>query len=202
MKSVRPYAMGQRAVAAAATGERILDAATALFARLPYAQLTLAAVAQAAGVTPQTVIRRFGDKEGLVAACTARAMPRILAQRDAAPVGDLSGAVDNLVAHYEEAGAIALRLLAEEATSPTLAALAAQGRAYHRAWCERVFAPSLQGLDGALRTRRLAQLVAVCDVQTWALLRRDAGLGRAEVTLALTELLTPLVGPPSPRPVP
>ncbi|MEP6630945.1 MAG: TetR/AcrR family transcriptional regulator [Lapillicoccus sp.] len=194
--------MDKRAAAAAATGERILDAATVLFARLPYAQLTLAAVAHAAGVTPQTVIRRFGDKEGLVAACTAQVMPRILAQRDAAPAGDLPGAVDNLVAHYEEAGTIALRLLAEESTSPTLGELAAQGRAYHRAWCERVFAPALQPLDGVLRTRRLAQLVAVCDVQTWALLRRDAGLSRDEVTVALTELLTPLLDPRRSRRLP
>ncbi len=196
MKSARPYAMDKRAAAAAATGERILEAATGLFAVLPYAQLTLAAVAQAAGVTVQTVIRRFGDKEGLVAACTERAAPRIQHQRDAAPVGDLSGAVDNLVAHYEEAGAIALRLLAEEATAPTLAVLAAQGRAYHRAWCERVFAPTLLSLQGHMRARRLAQLVAVCDVHTWALLRRDSGLSRDEVTVALTELLSPLVDPP------
>lgn len=202
MKTPRPYAMGKRAVAAEATGERILDAATDLFARLPYAQLTLAAVAQAAGVTAQTVIRRFGDKEGLVAACAERATPRIIAQRDAAPVGDLTEGVDNLVAHYEEAGAIALRLLAEEATAPSIAALAAQGRAYHRAWCERVFAPTLDPLSGAARARRLAQLVAVCDVQTWALLRRDSGLSREEVTVALTELLAPLTAPPPPRPTP
>src|SRR5262249_52553150 len=45
---------------------------------------------------------------------------------------------------------------------------------------------------GAGRQRRLAQLVAVCDVYTWKLLRRDAGLSRQQTELALAELLNPL----------
>lgn len=197
MNGSRPYVMDQRARAAAATGERILDAATELFAELPYPQLTLAAVAARAGVTVQTVIRRFGDKEGLIAAGTARAMPQVMTQRGEAPVGDLTGAVENLVEHYEQAGPIALRLLAEEAASPTLAAIAADGRAYHRAWCERVFAPTLERCPAPDRVRRRAQLVAVCDVYTWKLLRHDAGLSRDQVTVALRELLAPLLDHPS-----
>jgi hypothetical protein len=34
-----------------------------------------------------------------------------------------------------------------------------------------------------------AQLVAVCDVYTWRLLRRQSGLSRRQTELALTELL-------------
>ena len=41
--------------------------------------------------------------------------------------------------------------------------------------------------------RRLAQLVAVCDVYTWKLLRRDAGLSRDQTELAIVELLNPLL---------
>jgi hypothetical protein len=43
------------------------------------------------------------------------------------------------------------------------------------------------------RERRLAQFVAICDVYTWKLLRRDAGLSRRQTELAVTELLNPLL---------
>ena len=190
--TVRPYVMRDRARTTAETGERILEAATQLFVEGPFSQLTLAAVAKRAGVTVQTVIRRFGDKEGLVAAAAQRGHAAILAQRDRAPVGDLAAIVDTLVDHYEAAGDIALRLLAEEGNSAQIAAITSAGKGYHREWCDRVFAPALDGLTGVGRRRRLAQPVAVCDVYTWKLLRRDAGLARREVAIALQELLEPL----------
>ena len=56
-----------------------------------------------------------------------------------------------------------------------------------------MFAPALAGRVGVERRRRLAQLVAICDVYTWKLLRRDAGLGRRQTELALVELLGPLL---------
>ena len=192
MKSDRAYVMTERARSTQETGERILDAAIALFAELPYAQLTLRAVADRADVTVQTVIRRFGDKERLTAAAAVRSREHISTQRFAAPVGDLPGAVDNLVAHYEEAGDLALRLLAEEEAAPQLAELAEMGRTLHREWCARVFAPTLGSLRGVDRTRRAAQLVAICDVYMWKLLRRDAGLSQRQVATALIEMLEPL----------
>jgi AcrR family transcriptional regulator len=147
------------------------------------------------GVTVQTVIRRFGDKEGLTAAAADRTRVQVFAHRDAAPVGDVEGAVDNLVTHYEDVGGLVLRLLAEEDSVPLLAAMTAEGRVAHREWCARVFAPYLAPLRGVDRTRRLAQLVAVCDVYTWKLLRRDAGLSQRQVATALVELLEPLTTP-------
>lgn len=188
----RPYVMRERARSAAETAERILDATTELFTEGPYAQLTLAAVAERAGVTVQTVIRRFGDKEGLAAAAATRETATISSQRGAAPPGNPAGIVDNLVDHYEAHGDMALRLLAEEEASPTIGAITRAGRDYHRDWCARVFAPVLSGLTGVDRDRRHAQLVAVCDVYTWKLLRRDAGLSREQTTTALLELLEPL----------
>ena len=79
---------------------------------------------------------------------------------------------------------------------PGLAPVVAQGRAVHRDWCARVFAPALERRSGSERDRRLAQLVAVCDVQTWALLRRHADLSRRETELALVEMITPLTEVP------
>ena len=62
----------------------------------------------------------------------------------------------------------------------------------HREWCARVFAEALVGLKSTDRKRRLAQVVAICDVYMWKLLHRDAGLSRDQTELALIELLTPL----------
>jgi AcrR family transcriptional regulator len=189
----RPYRMVARAASAAATGERILDSAVELFWELPGEQVSLDEVARRAGVTVQTVIRRFGGREGLFAAAAEREVERVRAQRDEAPVGDVAGAVRVLVDHYEAFGDRVLRLLAEEERVPRLRELAEQGRAYHRDWCARVFAFALDGRAGVERRRRLAQLVAVCDVYTWKLLRRDARLSRRQTELALVELLEPLL---------
>jgi AcrR family transcriptional regulator len=190
----RPYRMVARAEAAAATGERILDAAADVFWELPSDRISLDEVARRAGVTVQTVIRRFGGRDGLLAAAAQREADRVRRQRDEAPVGDPARAVKVLLDHYEALGDRVLRLLAEEERVPALREIADQGRALHRDWCARVFAPSLEGRTRVQRRRRLAQLVAVCDVYTWKLLRRDAGLSRRQTELAMVELLRPLVG--------
>lgn len=189
----RPYRMVARAESVAATGERILDAAVELFWEGPGEPISLDEVARRAGVSVQTVIRRFGGRDGLTAAAADRETARIGNQRALAPAGDTAGAVRILVDHYEELGTRVLRLLAEEERSPGVREFAERGRAFHREWCARVFAPSLEGRPGAERRRRLAQLVAVCDVYSWKLLRRDAGLSRRQTELALVELLTPLL---------
>jgi AcrR family transcriptional regulator len=189
----RAYRMTARADATARTATRILDATEALFFEDPARDATLDEIAGRAGVSVQTVIRRFGSRDELVGVAAERAIARVSAHRDSAPPGDLDRALAVLVEHYETGnGDLALRMLADEARNPRLAEIVRRGREYHVAWCERVFAPALAGLRGAARERRLAQLVAVCDVHTWKLLRRDRGLGRAQTQLAMRELLGPL----------
>lgn len=189
----RPYRMAARAQSTAATGERVLDAAIELFWERPTDQIALDQVASRAGVTVQTVIRRFGGKDALIAAAAERESTRVAQQRDRAPVGDVVGAVLVLVEHYELTGDRVLKLLAEEERIPGLRIIADRGRALHRDWCARVFAPALEGRVGVEQRRRMAQLVAVCDVYTWKLLRRDAHLSRRQTTLAMVELVTPLM---------
>ncbi len=189
----RPYRMDSRAQAAAATGERILDAAVKTFWEMPTDKVSLDEVARRAGVSVQTVIRRFGGRDGLMAAAGARESERVRRQRDEAPVGDVGAAVRVLVEHYELMGEPVLRMLAEEVRVPALSEIADAGRALHRDWCARVFAPALNGRTGVDRRRRLAQLVAVCDVYTWKLLRLDAGLSRRQTEIAMAELLNPML---------
>ena len=185
--------MVRRAQSTDRTRDAILDAATRIFWEEPSRELTLDWIARDAGVTVQTVIRHFGSREGVFESAVQREMSRVKDERDPAAVSTPDQAVRQLVAHYERMGDHAVRLLAEEHRSPTVASLAAQGRALHRSWCGQAFATTLSALQGRSRRRRLAQLVAVCDVYTWKLLRRDAGLDRRSTELAMVELLSPLL---------
>lgn len=184
--------MGARAQTTHETGEQILDAAIEVFWQRPVSSLSLDQVAERAGVSVRTVIRRFGGKEGLLAAAAEREMRRTVAERTV-PAGSLDEVVAVLVAHYERVGDGVLRLLVEEQSVPGLKDIADRGRKVHRDWCAEVFASALDGLGRLDRRRRLAQFVAVCDVYTWKLLRRQARLSRRQTELALVELLTPMM---------
>lgn len=193
-ESTRPYRQSARAAAAARTAERILDAAVEAFWEEPARRLSLDEVARRAGVATQTVIRRFGGRDGLMAAAAEREQARVAEHRDAAPSGDHAAAVAVLVDHYEEYGDRVLRLLAEEHRSPAVAEVAAGGRAYHERWCERVFAAALEQAPADRRVRLRAQLVAACDVYTWKVLRRDLRLDRRDAEAAIAEAVEALVG--------
>ncbi len=188
----RPYQQRARAEATAATGERILDAAEASFFARESEEVTLAEIAARSGVTVQTVLRRFGSRDGLMTAALARVAAKVSLQRGTADAGDPAGAVSVLVDHYEELGDRVIRLLGESPRSGLARQLTKMGFAYHVEWCKRVFAPTLRQLQGAELERRTAQLVAVTDVYAWKLLRRDQGLSREQTERAMVELVEPL----------
>lgn len=188
--------MGARAEATAATGGRILDAAEAAFDELPFGEITLAAIAERAGVSVQTIIRRFGGKEGLFLAALRHTGAKMIADRVVEPAGDPAEIVDVLVDYYERFADRLLRTLAQEESQPALRILTNLGREYHVDWCETAFAPALEGIRGAARKRRVAQLTAITDIYFWKILRRDRGLSVAETKLAILELLEPLLAHP------
>ena len=66
----RGYRMTARAHAAQAAGDRILGAFTDRLRDGWFDEIRLEDVANAAGVSVQTVIRRFGGKDGLVTAAS------------------------------------------------------------------------------------------------------------------------------------
>ena len=197
--SARPYRMTARAAAAEETGRRIVAAMQALFGEVPYAQLTLEMVAQRAEVTQQTVIRRFGSKDGLLVAAAADARARITAQRAQAPAGDVAAAVGGLFDHYEAWGRVSLKLLEQEAQISEIAVLTREGRATHAAWVERVFAEALGGRPEGPREQLRSQLVAVTDVYIWKILRVDRGLTRDAAQEAVLGLVRALVPPAAAR---
>jgi len=178
--------MRARAEAAAETGRRILRAVLELHTERFHDEITLEDIAERAGVTAQTVIRRFGSRDRLIWAAGEYAETQVLQQRSAAPVGDVDGAVENLMEHYEERGASVLRLLAQEDRVPQLRAIADRGRAGHYAWVDRTFEPYLKG-----RSKRLlrAKLTTLTDVYVWKLLRLDLGLNRTETATVMADMI-------------
>ena len=181
----RPYRMTARAHAAEATAAAIIAAARVLFAERAYDEVSLPAIAERAGVTVQTVLRRFGSKQELFGAAARERSGQIRADREAAPPGDIG----HLVAHYERWGDEQAHLLAQEARVPAIRAITDAGRRYHRDWITRAYAPPLSKLSPATRRRKLAQLTAVTDLATWRLLRRELGLSPDQTTAAIRELV-------------
>lgn len=185
--------MEARALSAADTHRRILEAAIQRLGDRFYDEVSLADVARDAGVTVQTVLRRFGSKEGLAEAATTLGVERVRAERFASPPGDLDAAVGNLVAHYEAWGERSLRLLAQEDRVAPIRRVTDAGRAVHHEWVDHAFAPWLSRARGAARARLRARLIAVTDVYVWKVLRRDLGLDAREAGTALRELVAAVV---------
>ena len=181
--------MSARADSVQQTGDRILTAAFDRFKVALFDEVTLDQIAADADVTVQTVIRRFGSKEGIIGALTQIREKQVDAQRGDAPVGDVAGAVANLLEHYEAEGDLMMHLLRQENRVAAFAEVAARGRTVHANWCARVFKHWLDARSGVDRRRLSAQLVAICDLYTWHLLRRQQGLSQRQTKLALLELL-------------
>jgi AcrR family transcriptional regulator len=181
--------MGARAVAAEETRSRIVGATVALFLERYVDEITLEDIAKRAEVAVQTVLRRFGTRDALIGT-VADELNRVVGhRRDEARVGDVPNAVDRLLEEYEVWGDVALRAVAQEEREPVVRRILADGRAIHRAWIERTFAPQLARRRGAARARTIASLMAICDIHTWKTLRRDAGLDLEQTRRTMIDLL-------------
>ena len=189
----RPYHMSTRATAAEATGQRILQAVLDLYMTHWLEDLTLDDVAARAGVTVQTVLRRYGSKAGLIQAAGESLYQQVSSQRNQAPAGDIAGAVANLVDHYEAIGDLTIRTLAQEQRHAALHEFAERGRVLHRAWVKTAFSPLLDGLPVGERGDVLAKLVVVTDLYVWKLLRRDMGFVREQTERYVVEMVSAMI---------
>jgi len=182
--------MVARADAVTASGERMLAAAWRRFGERPYEDVRIADVAADAEVTAQTLHSRFGTKEDLFLAAWRWFVRPQGARRDRVGVGDVRAGIRVVYDDYEQDGDAVLRLMAQEERIAAVAEMIDSGRAYHRAWVARVFAPLLDGLGSAARERRHIQLVVATDLLVWKLLRRDMKLGRTQAERIVTEMVT------------
>ncbi|HEY7933685.1 MAG TPA: TetR/AcrR family transcriptional regulator [Solirubrobacteraceae bacterium] len=189
----RRYNQVARARAQEQTRDALLDAADREFDEGRWRQVSLETVAKKAGVTKQTLLRHFGSKDGLLLQALSRGAVQVLDQRFSAPVGDIAGAVDNLLDHYEAYGRRGLRIGTWQDGPALLAKLEQVARQVHYDWVQYAFSPWLDGLGEQALLRRRAALIALCDVHTWWTLSHDLGLPRPEVHATLTDLIQRLL---------
>ena len=176
MKLSRSYTMRARAASAEATRGRILDAVAGLLKTRFRSEIRLEDVAANAQVSVQTIINVFGGRAALLDHGLAKLLQHLREQRLRPCPGDIAGAIEALVEHYEQFGDLVIRNLAENADRELIEA----GRVGHRRWVQRQFGPQISVFDPKARRRRIDQLVCACDVYMWKLLRRDIGRSREE----------------------
>lgn len=182
------YQSSARERAVQATRERILQVAVTAFTASDYEDVTLRAIAAEAGTALQTVVNHFGTKEELLGAVAVAVGDTIELERWSVGPGDVAGAIELLVEDYERTADFTLRMLSLEGRVPAVLPSLERGRQGHEAWVVHVFDDALRRLRPTVRRRRLFQLVAVTDICTWKLLRRDKGLDRKQTITAIREL--------------
>jgi AcrR family transcriptional regulator len=186
--AARAYHQSLRAESTEATGRRIIEAFLVRLMEQWFDEITLDLIAEDAGVTVQTIVRRFGGKEGLLSSGVDTLGAQIEARR-AAPSGNLDRLIENLIGDYEKTGDAVIRLLTLEPRHPALKTVLDFGRGGHRRWVSAAFAEVLRGLDAATRQRALDMLVIITDVYTWKLLRRDLGRSIHATAATIRDLL-------------
>lgn len=190
----RVYTMGARAEQVARNERKILKATAQLWKKYGIQDLTLEKIAERSGVTVRTILRKFGSKEGLLEACIEEDAGDWDMLREGAAVGDLEGILHHLLREYEEMGDAVVRTLSVEEQLPIAHKLLSRGRAYHRAWCMRVFAPYLPAPGDPRYEERLLAFITATEIYLWKLLRRDLGKSPGETTAVFRSLLEGLIG--------
>ncbi|MDB4972228.1 MAG: hypothetical protein JWN48_569 [Myxococcaceae bacterium] len=180
--------MTGRSEAASSTKERIARAALDLLLKHPYDEVTLAAIAAAAGVSHQTVLNHFKNKEGVVYGALDVFREETVVARRAARPGDVAGAIRALVGEYERAGDVNIRWLEAAERVPEIATVLEQAREGHQAWIVDMFGEQLPSTPAA-RRRVIYGAYAASDVYTWKLLRRDLHLSVSETERVMADLL-------------
>lgn len=174
--------------------DAVLDALLELFEAGVY-QPSSNQIAERAGISPRSLFRYFDDIDDLSRAAIERALAEAgsLFELHVDPALATAEKIDQLVAHrirlfeVTAAPARAARIGAHR-----LAAVAAQvhdARTYLRRQVAELFAPELAGDRAVL----LPAIDALCQFETYELLRAEHGLSRPKLARALTGALTALL---------
>jgi AcrR family transcriptional regulator len=145
--------MVARSEGMASTRERIVEAALKLLLEQAYEDVTLVAIAEAAGVSHQTVLNHFTSKENVGAAAAEVLSRQTQDVRARAVPDDQLGAIAILVGEYERFGDPAARWAIASERLGSLAPLLDRARAGHQAWLDRIFADRLPKAAGHASSR-------------------------------------------------
>jgi AcrR family transcriptional regulator len=189
----RKYQMTFRAEKVTQNDQRIMSAIVGLWEELPINEITLDKVASRSGVTVRTILRKFGSKEGLMEACIENDAAGRRKVRDLAIPGDYRNALKILLDDYEKLGDASVRTLAVEDELPIAKTILEKGRASHREWCMKVFAPDLPESDTSNYEHSLLTFITATEFYLWKLLRRDLNKSYEETFEVFKTLLEGLI---------
>ncbi|GAA4459741.1 hypothetical protein GCM10023189_33840 [Nibrella saemangeumensis] len=197
-KEKRPYSMSTRAESATQTEQSIMHAMVALWMEIPLSQITLEKIAERAGVTVRTILRKFGSKEDLLEASLQHDASTIEQTRNKVPVGDVAEALNVLLTEYEQMGEAVVRTIVLENELPGARKILDRGRAYHRQWCALVFEPYLPDSGSDAYEIKLAAFIAATEIYLWKLLRKDLQKSHDETRQVFRLLVEGLIRSPHP----
>jgi AcrR family transcriptional regulator len=173
------------------TRQEILQAARRLFAERGYTRTSMRDIAEAAGVSAQTVYDSIGGKQALVArlndlideeAGIAAIARQAAMSSDATQVAAAAATVTGAI--LEHCADIVHALVTGAVAEPELAAALAEGHRRHMAGATMVIGRlrALGALNPALDTETAVEtLAAVCDIQVAMLLRDAYGWAPARI---------------------
>jgi len=180
IKQARKYEMRARSQAAEKTSKNIMTALGQLWLERSIHEITLEMIAEKAGITVRTILRKYGSKEGLMEASMKSDPAGINAIKDEAQPGNIEQIVSTLMKEYEYTGMAGFRTLAVEKEFPMAARVLKKGREMHTKWCEKVFADFLPEKNTKKYNVMLGAFYAASDVYKWKLLRIDLGYSKEE----------------------
>lgn len=187
----RKYVQGRRAEEAEARTARIIDACLELFLEKPLIEISLAEIADRAGVGLQTVIRRFKTKEGLIVAGMLEVARRIDSARTplAEEPTDPESVVNLLAEQYEQWYPYTIAHQRQEATMEVLSQFNEIARSNHSSWIELAFADRLKPFPARERKRVHARLVASTSFETWYWLNQRQELSNRETREVMVRMV-------------
>lgn len=189
----RAYTMTVRADQMARNERNILAAMVDLWLTAPIQEITLEHVAEKAGVTVRTILRKYGSKEGLMEACIKSDAVQVARTLHVPEPGNIPEILEILLNEYELMGPAVIRTIAMEEQFPFARKLLERGRFEHRRWCAEVFRPFLLGPHSEAYEIKLAAFIAATEIYLWKLLRKDLGQSREQTQRVFRMLLDGLV---------
>ena len=191
----RTYDSSKRKAQAEARRTLMLKCAAQLLADSGTDEFRLEDVAQAAGVSVQTILRAFGSKDGLVIKTLEFEAPSALDMSvyDNIRIEDVGDMIRTMFQVYDKIGDLVIHALAHEHRSPEFQKSLDVGRAFHKGWIADACDIHIAKRPPDERAAMFHALLAATDIYVWKILRRDEGLSLEDTVATVTFTLKSLI---------
>ena len=191
----RKYDSSKRQAQAEARRTHILKCAARMLADGTNDEFRLEDVAQAAGVSVQTILRAFASKDGLVVATLEYEAPAALDMSiyNDIKIEDIDQLVATLFKVYDKIGDLVIHALAHEHRSPEFQKSLDVGRDFHKALVSDAFGIHIQHRPRSERSALFHALMVATDIYIWKILRRDEALSFDETVAIVVFTLKSLI---------